>query len=359
MGLHGTATAKLGKATGWPRILVVGENPDVTGLLCRSLAFEPFQCTGVVGARQALDAVASSEVDAALVAVPGESPEDGLRIARSLREAAEDVGVVLVCQSRGLEDLVAALRLGVVDYLSEPLSATELADAVKRAVEWGAAVRSSRRPPAEHQEEWAGLTEAFGRKLVEAQVTSSLTLDACVTQLYGDDPVTLGHVRRVASVSQMLCSALKIGEPLLGHIWRAALVKDLGALAIPDATSTRAGLVFDEATTIRLQLRFAVDALMRLPYLRPAADIVSATREHYDGSGAPNGLAGNAIPIGGRVIAVATTFDRAGVEAATTPSESLDRANAELVRHAGTRLDPQVVTAWLEYVDRPGTDSCS
>lgn len=359
MSLHGTATGRARGTTGWPRVLVVGENADVTGLLCRSLAFEPFQCTGVVGASQALAAVSSAEIDAALVAVPGESPEDGLRIARTLREAAEDVGVVLVCQSRGLEDLVAALRLGVVDYLSEPLSATELADAVTRAVEWGVAVRSARRPPAEHQEEWAGLTAAFSRRLVEAEVTSSFTLDACVGQLYADDPETLGHVRRVASVSQMLCTALQVGEPLLGHTWRAALVKDLGVLAIPDAHTSRAGLAFDEATTIRLQLRFAVDALMRVPFLRPAADIVAATREHFDGSGGPGGLSGNSIPIGARIIAVATAFDRAGVDAASTPSESLDRANAELVRHAGSLLDPQIVTAWLEFVDRPGTERCS
>ena len=88
-----------------------------------------------------------------------------------------------------------------------------------------------------------------------------------------------------------------------------------------------------------------------MPYLAPTTEIVGATRERFDGRGYPRRLRGGAIPIGARIIAVAEAFDSLSGGSDTPTSQSIDAANAQLVRHSGSWFDPKVVNAWLRCQD--------
>jgi putative two-component system response regulator len=335
-----------------PHVLVVGEDTHLTLSICEALGTQRFRCSEAIGSREALAVARRTCVDVALLDVTGLRPQDSLQLAQRLRDESRDLGVVLIAANRSLEDLVDALRVGVVDFLSKPISHLELADAVGRAMEWREAVQLSRGSLAQQEEDMADGGAKIGALLMEWGIASSAMLDACLARLYGDDHAALEHSRRVASMTLTLCQWLDIADPLLGHIERAAMLHDVGRLAIPKAIVRKGWpLSFGEDAVVRSHVRVAAELLARVPFLEPTADIVGATRERYDGRGCPDRRRGAAIPIGARVIAVAEAFDTLSGGALTSSPQSTAAANAVLVRHAGSRFDPKVVHAWLRCLD--------
>jgi putative two-component system response regulator len=335
-----------------PHVLIVGESTDLTTSICQSLASEPFRCSEATGSREALAVARRAGIDVALLDVSGMNPGDRLILAQRLRNENQDLGVVLIAASRSLEDLVDALRLGIVDFLAKPVSSGELADAVNRAIEWRESIQQSRGSLAQYEEDMAQSVVRVGTMLTESGVVSSSSLDACLERLYGANSGALDHARRVASSSLQLAKALDIAEPLLGHIERAALLHDIGKLAIPQAILKKEWpLSSGEHAIVRSHVRVAAEVLTRVPFLAPTAEIVGGTRERFDGRGYPQQLRGTAIPIGSRVIAVAEAFDTLSGGATPLPAQAAASANAQLVRNAGSWFDPRVVNAWLRCQD--------
>lgn len=340
-----------------PHVLVVGEDADGTASMCQMLASAPFRCTGATGSREACSA-ARRGVDVALLDVSGLPPSDGLTLARRLRDETEDLGVVMIADSRSLEDLVEALRVGVVDYLSKPLGSGELTDAVRRAVEWRSSTQLSRGAGHGHGQEMALGAQKFKNVLAEAGIGSSLALDTYLGRLYGRNIAALEHARRVASAAVLMATNMGIVEPLLGHIERAALLHDVGKLVIPKALIRKGWpLSASEHALIRSHVRVAADAIASVPFLAPSADMVIATRERFDGRGYPVGLKGTGIPLGARIIAVAEAFDTLRAGPISSEPGSAHAANAEIVRGAGTLFDPEVISVWLRCLDRFETNA--
>lgn len=336
-----------------PHVLVVGEDESVTTAMCASLASAPVRCTGAVGSEEAFAVTRQSTVDVALVDVSNVSAQDGLTLARQLRDEAEDLGVVLVATSRSLEDLVEALRVGVVDFLSRPLAQGELADAVRRAVEWRSTVQMSRGSLGRYEQEMALGAAKFARVFAESGIATSMALDTYLAQLYGRHVGALEHTRRVASAAVLIAGSMAIVEPVLGHIERAALLHDVGKLVIPKAVLRKSWpLSAAEHALVRSHVRVAADAVSGVPFLAPTAEILIATRERFDGSGYPRALKGVDIPIGARIVAVAEAFDSLRAAPDASDDAATHAANAELVRGAGSVFDPAVVNAWLRCLDR-------
>ena len=139
------------------------------------------------------------------------------------------------------------------------------------------------------------------------------------------------------------------------QIERAALVHDLGKLALPDALRSAGGpFTTEELMLVRSHSTIGAELAHGVPYLRMTAPLVLNTHERFGGGGHPAGLAGEEIPLGSRVIAVADAWDAF----AGAPEERDDRArgcaNVELVRHAGPHFDPAVVRAWLRASETLG-----
>lgn len=335
-----------------PHVLVVGEDTNLTLSICQSLEPERFRCLAAIGSREALAVVRRTSVDVALLDVTGLRPEDGLQLAQRLRDESLDLGVVLIAANRSLEDLLDTLRMGILDFLAKPISHGEVVDAINRAMEWRETVRQSRGWLAQHEEDMAENGVRIGNLLARSGIASSATLDDCLAQLYGSNVAALEHARRVAAMTVMLSQSMDIAEPLLGHIERAAMLHDVGKLAIPKAIIRKGWpLSSGEHAVLRSHVRVAAETLCRVPFLAPTAEIVGATRERYDGRGYPERRRSSAIPFGARVIAVADAFDTLSGGMPPRRRQAVVAANTQLVCHAGSRFDPQVVRAWLRCLD--------
>lgn len=183
--------------------------------------------------------------------------------------------------------------------------------------------------------------------LVESAIGSTSGLLTLIGTLYRYEPDRAAHLHRVALTSLSIGTRLRLPRHDLRHVERAALLHELGRLILPDETF--AGDEGPEGRRVH-QAQAACQALSVSPLLHPAAEIVGAIAERVDGRGGPKGLAGDAIPIGARILSVADAVDAIAalcVELAL-PADVLA---VELVEHAGTRFDPGVVAAVVRWLD--------
>jgi response regulator RpfG family c-di-GMP phosphodiesterase len=335
-----------------PNVLVVDDEPAIRAYFCDRLAeHAPYRCTGVASPDEALMRCKADTVDVAVLAL--EMPEHAsMRLARRLRQEVADVPVVLITSGRSFDAVVEAMRIGIFDYLPKPFEMSELVDAVDRAAAWRGDALHARRHPDDLMRQVADRTAHLSQAFARHHGTSSAELDVLLESLSLGNPESLAHARRVSELSVPVASALGLGGPALRIIEQAALLHDLGKMAISDAVTPKHGpRTADEMAILRRHAQIGHDIAVAAPGLRHAAEIVLAAHERYDGSGFPRGLPGEAIPIGARVIAAVDTFDALTSACRYRDPNSIERANAELVRGAGSRFDPDVVTAWLQCLD--------
>jgi hypothetical protein len=174
------------------------------------------------------------------------------------------------------------------------------------------------------------------------------TLESLVTALDVRDQETRGHSVRVATHSLDIAKMLGIKEEdELLTVYRGALMHDVGKIGVPDAILLKpAKLTEEEWEFMRRHPALGYRILAQVPYLRPAAKIVLAHHERWDGDGYPRKLKGEDIPLGARIFAICDTYDAIISDRPYRKGQSPDAALAEILRCAGTQFDPKVVEAF-------------
>jgi putative nucleotidyltransferase with HDIG domain len=165
------------------------------------------------------------------------------------------------------------------------------------------------------------------------------------------DPWTRGHSPRVATYASALAVELQLDDDLAELIELVAAVHDLGKVGIPDAVLIKPGPL-DPVERALMQTHAAAGAeiLSKYSMFRPGAAIVRHHHENYDGTGYPDGLVGQAIPLGARVLAVADAFDAMTSDRPYRAALPLEEALRRLRSGAGTQWDPVVAGTFLRAV---------
>lgn len=178
----------------------------------------------------------------------------------------------------------------------------------------------------------------------EHETASRHLIEALVRALDARENETASHSQRVARYVHLLAHLYRIDTEDCLHICRGALLHDLGKIGIPDAIVNKPGKLTPEEWAV-MQRHPAIGAqiLQGIPFLGPAAEIVAAHHERYNGGSYPRRLAGDAIPIGARLFAVVGAIDAITTDRPYHRGESLNAALHHLAQEAGVRFDPQIV----------------
>jgi putative nucleotidyltransferase with HDIG domain len=176
------------------------------------------------------------------------------------------------------------------------------------------------------------------------------TLRSLVAALDARDSETGGHSERVAELTMAIAAELDLDPD--GEEWQyiqwGALLHDVGKIAVPDAILRKPEKLSDEEwVTMRGHPRAGFEIICSVEFLAPAAEIVLAHHERFDGAGYPRGLAGEEIPLGARIFMIADTFDAITCERPYKPARPPEEALAEILRNSGTQFDPVAVQAFL------------
>jgi putative nucleotidyltransferase with HDIG domain len=166
------------------------------------------------------------------------------------------------------------------------------------------------------------------------------------------DAMTARHSAAVARYAREVARALGMDEREQDLVHTAALLHDIGKFIFPDSILFADRKLTDEEWEIvKLHPEQGAKLVRRIEGYGPVADIIIAHHERMDGKGYPNGLAGEEIPLGSRIISVADTYDVMTSRDSYRRPVSSEAAIVELRRVAGSQLDPQVVEAFVEIVE--------
>jgi HD-GYP domain-containing protein (c-di-GMP phosphodiesterase class II) len=192
------------------------------------------------------------------------------------------------------------------------------------------------------------LFEDIQRSNLELLLAYDTTIEGWSRALDLRDSATEGHSRRVTEMTLRIARLLGVSNDDLVHVRRGALLHDIGKIAIPDSILLKPGPLTDEEWALmRRHPDIARELLEPIPFLRPALPIPLYHHEQWDGSGYPNGLKGEKIPLVARIFAVVDVWDATISDRPYRPAWPMERVRENIRSLAGTHLDPHIVELFL------------
>ena len=167
------------------------------------------------------------------------------------------------------------------------------------------------------------------------------------------DQYTQNHSRKVAAYAVLLSRALNLNDKQTGEIRLGGILHDVGKVGIPESVLNKAGpLNAEEWETMKTHPILGARLLEPLRYIPGIQKIVRHHHEFFDGSGYPEKLSGEGIPLGARIVAIADAYDTITSERTYKRARSIEDAQAELQRCAGTQFDAKLVEVFVEALRR-------
>jgi putative two-component system response regulator len=331
-------------------VLVVDDEAGIREVLARWLTSGGYDVHTAENAQQALQRVHERAPAVALcdIRMPG---RDGLWLAGQIRRDAPETAVIMATGVQDIGSAVTSLRQGVIDYLTKPFGRDRLRESVTRGIEWHRTALESRRWRESLEDEVESKQRHLRDALLALTIDSDAAVDGLLTVLTIADRDAYAHSYRVAALAASVGWALGLSPEDMLTLERAALLHDIGKLAMPEAVLRKpAPLTADELDVIRLHPQIACDLIAGVPYLAAASEVVRDAHERIDGLGYPNGSHAADVSLAARILSVADAYDamtRPRVfRDAITPHEAL----LEIERCAGTQFDPAVVATFKRVV---------
>ena len=178
------------------------------------------------------------------------------------------------------------------------------------------------------------------------------TIMALALAVEAKDPYSAGHSKRVGFYATKIGERMGLDADTLRMLQDAGVLHDIGKIGIKDDILLKPTPLTPEERKIMQQHSVIGEAIVKPVHsLSPVVPLVRHHHERYDGSGYPGGLKGDGIPLGARILSVADTYDAMITDRPYRARLSLETARAELKKCAGTMFDPQVVHAFLQFLD--------
>jgi len=335
------------ESTSDPRILVVDDEPDICELLTEMLSSQGLQCKSCASGAEALELL-SQESFALVISDFRMTGMSGLELLDQVQARFPRVAFVMLTGEDNVRLGVQAMKQGAQDYLVKSFQTDDVVASIHRALE-------KKRLELEldhYRQHLEQMVEQRTKQLQSALKRVEMTYDETLLALGGAldlrDNETAGHSHRVTSDSLEIAKVMGCTAEQLREITRGAYLHDLGKIGVPDAILLKPGSLTDEERKImESHVRIGYNLVSQISFLAGPAEIVLTHQERYDGTGYPQGLVGNEIPLGARIFAVADTLDAMTSDRPYRRALPFSSAKKEITDHAERQFDPEVVRAFL------------
>ena len=353
------------------KILIIDDEPinvKVCQKYLKELGYK--QCVGLSDSTRAIAQITEDKPDLVIldVMMPVVSGVDILRELRSKPELSQ-IPVLILTAATDRNTKLSVLELGASDFLTKPIDPSELAPRVRNVL-----------TVKQHQDNLKNyanrLEEAVQHRTIELEASRKDVIYCLARAVEYRDDVTGRHVERVGQYAGIIAVGLGLDDKTVRMLEQAAQLHDVGKVGIPDEILLKPGkLSPDEFEQMQRHTLFGKRIVERMsdhewnklrqhvvigsrildvprsPLLTMAARIALTHHERWDGTGYPLGLAGEDIPLEGRITSVADVFDALSSRRPYKPAYPIDRCFEIIREESGSHFDPKVVEAFISKRD--------
>ena len=345
-----------------PLVLIVDDNPENLTVIGELL--QPDHAVRAANSGLRALRLARLEPQPDLILLDVMMPEmDGYEVLRQLREDPEtaDIPVIFLTALNSSDDEERGLVKGAMDYITKPIRPTILLARVRAQLDLKLA-----RDLVRNRNHW--LEAEVTRRMAENQHIQDVTIHALARLAETRDNETGNHILRTQEYVRTLAQRLQrnprfadlIDDRMVILLAKSAPLHDIGKVGIPDRVLLKPGkLDAEEWAIMKTHAQLGADALAHaerdvaqpVAFLKCAEQIARSHHERWDGSGYPDGLAGEAIPLPARLMALADVYDALISQRVYKPPFPHEQAYAMIVAERGRHFDPDVVDAFIDCHD--------
>lgn len=291
------------------------------------------------------------------IMMPGLDGYEVCRRMKSNRQTAQ-IPIIFLTAKSEIEDERKGLELGAADYITKPVSPPILLARVKTQLTLKASADFLR-------DKNAFLEQEVARRTQEIQAIQDVTIQVMASLAETRDNETGNHIRRTQNYVKALAEHLKdhprfrhfLSDSIIQQLYKSAPLHDIGKVGIPDHILLKPGrLTPEEFEMMKTHTTLGRDAIiqaekslgMTVDFLQLAKEIAYSHQEKWDGSGYPEGLSGDEIPISARLMALADVYDALISRRVYKEPMSHEEAVAILQAGRGSHFDPDIVDAFLD-----------
>ena len=342
-------------AGGPVQLLVVDDEEPIRNALKKFLTQQQFDVYAAGSGDEALQQLRRHRIALMLcdIRMPGTS---GVDLVPQAIEIEPDLAILMLTAVNDATSAALCMQRGAMDYLTKPIELADLGRAVQRALKRRETLLENRQLNQWLKEEVTTRTAELQRERMKLERISVATLEALVNALEAKDPYMRGHSARVADLAATIAHQLDLPDEQVEQIRMAGRLHDIGKIGTRESVLNKQGpLTPEEFEHVKQHVVIGSQILAPLSHL---GDIIPAVRGHHerwDGTGYPDGVRGEAIPVGARVVCTAEVYDALSTSRAYQEKLGPEQAIDRMADLSGTVLDPKVYDALRTIVGRRGT----
>jgi putative two-component system response regulator len=322
------------------KILVVDDEDGIRRLLRLKIAKAGYACEEAESAERALEKMKTepSELVILDIKMPGKS---GTELLPEIKAKYPETAVIMATAINEAANAINCMKQGADDYICKPFNLEEVALSIDRALE-------KRRLELEIKEYQQNLQQKVEEQTVEIRRLFLGAIEALVFALEAKDKYTAGHSRRVTKISLAIAKELGLAKDEIEDLRWGSLLHEVGKIAVDQSIQNK-----PERLTPAEYEHIMIHTQIGAGIVKPVVnDRVVAMIEHhhdrYDGAGLHQTVAGEDIPVGARIMAVADAFDAMTSHRPYRPAMPVEEALNEIKRCVDTQFDPVVANAFLK-----------
>ncbi|HEY6089559.1 MAG TPA: HD domain-containing phosphohydrolase [Gemmatimonadaceae bacterium] len=334
------------------RILIVDDEETIRLALRKFLRSRGYEVEIAGSGDQALEILDRESFSLMLcdVRMPGMT---GVQVVPQAREKDQDLAIIMLTAVNDAATATEVLASGASDYLMKPVELAELQQAVDRALRKRAQLIDARRLDMLIREEVALRTAELEQEKESLRLMSVSIAETLINAMEAKDLYLRGHSQRVAELAGQLAEEIGLDETTREDLRVAGRLHDVGKIGIREDILNKPGrLTPEEFEHVKQHVKIGLDILAPLFHIKKPLEYVEHHHERWDGAGYPQGLKGEAIPMGARILCAADTFDAlTSMRAYREPLEPL-AALDHLRVDAGKQFDPCVYDALVRVITK-------
>ncbi|MEW6674591.1 MAG: HD domain-containing phosphohydrolase [Nitrospirota bacterium] len=310
----------------------------------RMILKDRYDVTTASGAREGFSHLAKNRFD--LIVLDIKMPDmDGITALKEIKRMYPDTEVIMITAYASIETARSAIRFGALDYLIKPFDKDDVINVIERGL-------LKRRNLKKSISEYENLLHT--KKYLEDQIETARqnfiicyegTIKALIRAIDAKDHYTFDHSEHVAKLSSAIADELGFSKIMRDKLEQAAIIHDIGKIGVNEQILRKEGLLTtSEFAEIKKHPEIGVRIVNAVPFLEDTVQVILYHHERFDGTGFPEGLKRNEIPLQVRIVTIADAIDAMMHDRPYRKALSHSQLIDELKKGAGIQFDPEIVS---------------